>query len=167
MPDPFESVLAKDPRFRAEAYVFVHEALATAQQLFGRERHVTGQELCEGARHLSLERYGLMAKAVLNSWGVFATDDFGAIVYNLIDAGLMSKTETDSIDDFDARAVGTAGLLVLAAAPTAAVIGYNRSRPRDSFSSTFAPGSVALTMARDSRGRNIPEVGIRLVTVGW
>ena len=43
-----------------------------------------------------------MAKAVLNSWGVRTTDDFGAIVFNLVDAGLMFKTEEDRIEDFHA-----------------------------------------------------------------
>lgn len=100
MPERHDSTPAQEPRFRAEAYLFVHEALACAQQMFKRSHHVTGQELCLGARQLALERYGQLARAVLNSWGIFTTDDLGMIVYGLIEAGAMSKTDTDRIEDF-------------------------------------------------------------------
>ncbi len=100
MPEETDSTSVPEPGFRAEAYLFVHEALAYAQQMFKRPHHVTGQELCIGARQLALERYGRLAKAVLNSWGIFTTDDLGRIVYRLIEAGAMSKTETDRIEDF-------------------------------------------------------------------
>ena len=33
-------------------------------------------------------------------WGINRTEDWGNIVFNLIDAGLMSKTDNDSLDDF-------------------------------------------------------------------
>ncbi len=65
------------------------------------ERHLTGQQLCEAIRLFALEQYGLMAKSVLNSWGVTKTGDFGEIVYNLIALNLMRKTESDRREDFD------------------------------------------------------------------
>ena len=102
MDNPIEDIIKRDPRFRPEAYVLVHEALGYTQEVLHRERHVTGQELCEGIRQFCIERYGLMAKSVLSSWGIRTTDDFGAIVYNLIDAGLMAKTKSDRIEDFHA-----------------------------------------------------------------
>jgi uncharacterized repeat protein (TIGR04138 family) len=97
-----DDVVARDSRYRPEAYVFINEALQHAQKMVGRKGHVTGRELSVGCRRLALERYGRLAKAVLNSWGLQATDDFGRVVYNLIRAGLMSKTEGDSIEDFHA-----------------------------------------------------------------
>ena len=42
-----------------------------------------------------------MAKTVLNSWGVRATDDFGEIVFNLIRIGRMRKTRHDRREDFN------------------------------------------------------------------
>ncbi len=102
MSDRLQQVLAKDPRFAAEAYVFVFEALPVAQRLAGAERHVTGRQLLDGIVALAGERYGRMARSVLNSWGVRTTDDFGAIVFNLVDAGLMSKTDDDTIEEFHA-----------------------------------------------------------------
>jgi uncharacterized repeat protein (TIGR04138 family) len=65
------------------------------------ERHMTGQQLCEAIRQYALEQFGLMAKAVLNSWGVRNTGDIGNIVFNLIEIGQMRKTKQDSREDFD------------------------------------------------------------------
>lgn len=64
-------------------------------------RHVTGVELCHGARELALKQYGMLAKAVLNSWGLYSTSDFGSIVYNLIEAKQLVQNENDRRADFD------------------------------------------------------------------
>ncbi|MCW5757825.1 MAG: hypothetical protein KIT54_11370 [Phycisphaeraceae bacterium] len=63
-------------------------------------RHVSGQELCLGLRSYAVERYGLLARTVLRGWGVRSTEDFGKIVYAMVDAGLMRTSEQDSLDDF-------------------------------------------------------------------
>jgi uncharacterized repeat protein (TIGR04138 family) len=67
----------------------------------GPQHHVTGQELCEAIRQFALEQYGLMAKVVLNRWGLHTTGDFGEIVFNLIRIGRMRKTPQDRREDFD------------------------------------------------------------------
>ena len=67
----------------------------------GPQRHVTGQELCEAIRRFALQQFGLMAKTVLNSWGVYKTGDFGEIVFNMIKIGRMRKTPHDRREDFD------------------------------------------------------------------
>jgi len=100
--NPLDQVIAEDPRFKPEAYLFVHDALGHTWARLDRRRHVTGRELLDGIKNLALKRYGPMARAVLNSWGVRTTDDFGAIVFNLVDAGLLSKTKEDRIEDFHA-----------------------------------------------------------------
>jgi len=41
-----------------------------------------------------------MALMVLNEWGVTRGEDFGEIVFNMVDTGLLGKTEKDSRDDF-------------------------------------------------------------------
>lgn len=64
------------------------------------ERHVTGQDLCEAIRQYALAQYGLLARSVLGHWGVHSTDDFGEIVFNLIDIGQMRKTDSDRREDF-------------------------------------------------------------------
>ena len=102
MENPLEQIIARDPRYKLEAYVFVHDALGHTWSRLEQRRHVTGRELLDGIKDLALKQYGPMALAVLNSWGVRATDDFGAIVFNMVDAGLLSKTEEDRIEDFHA-----------------------------------------------------------------
>jgi len=98
--NPLQEAVAKDPRYKPEAYIFVHDALGHTWARLDERRHVTGRELLEGIKDLALKRYGRMAKAVLNSWGVKTTDDFGAIVFSLVDAGLLSKTPEDRVEDF-------------------------------------------------------------------
>ena len=63
--------------------------------------HVTGRELCEAVRRLALRQFGLLAATVLGHWGVRSTSDIGEIVYNLIAAGDLEKTPSDSRSDFD------------------------------------------------------------------
>jgi uncharacterized repeat protein (TIGR04138 family) len=62
--------------------------------------HVGGEELCHGLRELACERWGLMAPAVLNSWGVRSTLDFGRLVFALVESDLLQKQPEDVIEDF-------------------------------------------------------------------
>lgn len=95
-----EQIVEADPRYGAEAYAFLFAALSYAQSKYNKPRHVTGKELLEGIRELALERYGKMAKTVFEHWGVKKTDDFGEIVFNLVEAGLLGKTDEDKKEDF-------------------------------------------------------------------
>jgi len=101
-------ILSVDDRYGLGAYVFVYEALDHTQRMLGRDpaspriedRHVSGQELLEGMRHLAIEQFGAMALGVLNTWGVHRTEDFGELVFGLVEHGLMGKTDSDSREDF-------------------------------------------------------------------
>lgn len=98
-----DSVIETDGRYGREAYLFVQRALHYYRERYGGEGeagHIKGQHVLAGVRELALEEFGPMARSVLNSWGLTRGEDVGEIVYNLIDAGLMSKTEEDSRDDF-------------------------------------------------------------------
>jgi len=120
---PLANLLAEDRRYKIEAYQFVGAGLEYAQNVLklGRPgptkisktkkgrgksdakpiRHVSGQELCWALRQLAHQQYGLMAKLVLESWGICSTSDIGAIVYNLIEIGKLTKSEHDRREDFD------------------------------------------------------------------
>ena len=93
-------VLEKDPAYKIDAYEFVFQALWFTQGKLKKSGHLTAKELLLGIKELILNQYGPMAKTVAAHWGVFTTDDFGKIVFNLIDAGLMKKSDDDSPDDF-------------------------------------------------------------------
>ena len=100
-----ELILAKDLRYTREAYVFVREALDFTQKLIGREsrgkiRHISGQELLDGIRQFALQQFGPMAMTVFEEWGVKNCHDFGEIVFNMVEIGLLARTEKDSRDDF-------------------------------------------------------------------
>jgi len=95
-----KKVIEKDSRYSLDAYLFVFEAIFYTRKKFRVEGHVTGQQLLEGIKELVLERYGLMAKAVLEHWGIKETLDFGNIVFNMVSEKILGKTEEDSLDDF-------------------------------------------------------------------
>lgn len=65
------------------------------------QRHVSGAQLCLGLRDYAIQRYGLMSRSVLNRWGIRGTRDFGRIIFAMVEAGLMRKTDDDTLDDFD------------------------------------------------------------------
>lgn len=94
-------ILLRDDRYSREAYRFVQEGLEYTVQRRGRKGHVTGRELLEGLRDHARERFGLMARTVLNQWGVKTTADFGEIVFNLVEEQVMSKQDTDTRADFE------------------------------------------------------------------
>lgn len=98
-------ILARDTRYHADAYQFVSEALDyTVKKLekptSGPGRHVRGAELIEGLRQYAIEQFGPMAKTVLNYWGVYRCEDIGEIVFNMVDAGILGKTDQDRKEDF-------------------------------------------------------------------
>lgn len=104
------NVVRKDPRFQAEAYHFVFEALDyTVRKLYGDDdpegrprpgQHVTGQHLLDGIRDYALETFGCMAATVFEAWGVRRGEDFGEIVFNLVEHDLMGRQDSDSKRDF-------------------------------------------------------------------
>src|SRR5450432_1067884 len=100
-----EQICEKDLRFSSDAYHFVQEGLNHTLKSLKRgghhaHRHVSGQELLSGLRDFALKEYGPMSKAVLNEWGIKTTDDFGQIVFNLVNSGVLGKNDTDSPNDF-------------------------------------------------------------------
>lgn len=90
----------KDPRYHFEAYAFVCECVDYTCVQIGERRDIRGPELLDGMCGLALERFGYLAPTVLGHWGIHTTEDFGNIVFNLVDTSLLGKTPQDTIDDF-------------------------------------------------------------------
>jgi len=90
----------KHSTYRPNAYRFTLDAVRFTVESLGEARHITGMELLDGIRKLALERFGPLAKTVLEQWGIRKTEDFGVIVFQLVDAGLLGKTERDQLSDF-------------------------------------------------------------------
>lgn len=111
-----KAIFQKAGGYTPDAYRFIRDGLShTVAMVHGQaeggegaeaavtddeSRHVTGQQLCMGLRDYAILRYGLLARTVLKRWNIHATEDFGKIVFALIDANLMRKTDQDSLDDF-------------------------------------------------------------------
>jgi uncharacterized repeat protein (TIGR04138 family) len=90
----------KNPRFHGKAYLFLLSALHHVMEALERPRHISGRELASGVRELAIDRYGPMARMVLEHWGIHATQDLGDIVFALVDCGVLVKREDDRKDDF-------------------------------------------------------------------
>jgi uncharacterized repeat protein (TIGR04138 family) len=112
-----EQIRAKDPRYARDAYIFLREALDFTQKALAKSakesrasrgeakameiiRHVTGQELLNGVRDYALKEFGPMVPTVFDEWGIRSCADFGEIVFNMVEIGLLAKTEKDSREDF-------------------------------------------------------------------
>lgn len=94
-------VLDQDKRYNPKSYSFVMAGLEFTTKRLKRKGHVRGQELLEGMREYALEQFGPMARTVLEFWGIKSTNDFGEIVFNMIDAGMLGKTEENCREDFN------------------------------------------------------------------
>ncbi|HEU5210393.1 MAG TPA: Minf_1886 family protein [Longimicrobiales bacterium] len=90
----------RSPQFHESAYVFVLAALHYVISGLPAARHISGRELAEGVRDLALERFGPMARTVLEHWGISATDHVGDIVFALVDVGVLIKQDEDGPEDF-------------------------------------------------------------------
>jgi uncharacterized repeat protein (TIGR04138 family) len=103
-----ELICKEDRRYDRKAYQFIRLGLDhTVKEIrkkdsekSQRSRHVTGPELLEGLRAYALDQYGPLTKTVLNSWGIKRCQDFGELVFNLIEYDVFSKTESDRREDF-------------------------------------------------------------------
>ena len=114
--EALQQILAKEPRFHRDAYLFLRDALDFTRKMLEREaktdkskrgtvphpdKHVTPQQLLAGIRELALETFGPMTMTVFEEWGVRACHDFGDMVFILVDNQLLKKTDKDSRADFE------------------------------------------------------------------
>ena len=95
-----QAICRKDSRYKPESYLFVLAALHFTVSQLPQRRHVTGQELLEGIRIYGLDQFGPLARQVFEHWGIQSTEDFGHIVFLLVEVKLLGKTEEDSLSDF-------------------------------------------------------------------
>ena len=105
--DALEIITLKDPRFPREAYLFVREALDYTQRCLTKERegcirHVTGQELLAGIKNYAQTQFGPMAMTVLQEWGIHSCQDFGEIVFNMVETGGCPMLASDDLLDVPA-----------------------------------------------------------------
>ncbi len=95
-----KSIVSRDGRYDIEAYLLVQNALSSLLSRLKERRHVSARELLEAIRHYTGEEYGPLGREVLEHWGVRDPEDFGEIVFNMIERGLLKKTPGDRKEDF-------------------------------------------------------------------
>ncbi len=95
-----DQIRLRERRFHEHAYLFVLAALEFCQTRLTERRHIGGRELAASCRDLALDRYGLLARHVLEHWGIRCTADIGDIVFTLVDLNLLISQPSDSREDF-------------------------------------------------------------------
>jgi uncharacterized repeat protein (TIGR04138 family) len=98
-------IIEKDKRYCVDAYTFIMSALNYTVAKLDEHRHISGKELLHGIREYAIKQYGPMTRTVLESWGIKGTTDFGEIVFNLVEAGIIKRrpedTKVEFIDVYD------------------------------------------------------------------
>jgi uncharacterized repeat protein (TIGR04138 family) len=103
--DVLNRIVEQDTRYHRDAYSFLREALEFTQKTISKAnknqvRHITGQELLHGIREYALAIFGPMSITVFDEWGIKSCEDFGNMVFLMIENNLLRKTETDRPEDF-------------------------------------------------------------------
>jgi uncharacterized repeat protein (TIGR04138 family) len=103
--DVLNRIVEKDPRYHRDAYLFLRDALEFTQKVIskankGQSRHITGQELLSGIREYALVTYGPMSATVFEEWGIRSCEDFGNMVFLMVENNLLRKQDQDSPEDF-------------------------------------------------------------------
>ena len=96
-----DHIINLDDRYPRQAYCFLMDALKHTTSTLPVRRHVSGQELSMGIRDYAIEQFGIGVPLIFGQWGISSTRDFGEIVFNMVNAGLMRKTDEDDISDFE------------------------------------------------------------------
>ena len=105
-PEVIKEIHASDPRYGKGAYYFIREALDHTLKKLKKDQsknkgHVSGTQLLDGIRDYALDRFGPMTLTLMEHWNIQKCRDFGDIVFNLVDFGILGRTENDSLEDFE------------------------------------------------------------------
>ena len=100
-----ETVCQEDRRYHPEAYAFLRDSLEGTIKRRKKSKkepgpHVGAAELLDGFRIHALAEFGPMALMVLDYWGVVSTGDVGQMVFNLVQPGIIGKTDEDTTESF-------------------------------------------------------------------
>lgn len=97
-------IIEREPRYDRAAYHFLRESLdftlKERKKATGQAGHVSGAQLLDGIRRYALKQFGPMVPTVFDHWGLRSTEDFGRMVFALVEVGIFSKTDEDTLQDF-------------------------------------------------------------------
>jgi uncharacterized repeat protein (TIGR04138 family) len=95
-----DRIRLREQRFDERAYLFVLGALEYCQQRLPERRHISGRELALSCRDLALDRCGVLARLVLENWGIRSSSDIGDVEFTLVELEHQISQPTDSRDEF-------------------------------------------------------------------
>lgn len=102
-------IYKKNKKYKENAYLLIFEVLDryhTILTLEGRvdakTRHLNAKGLYREIILYAIDKYGLLAGHVLESFGLTNAYDIGELIGIMIDNRLLIKGDNDSIDDFKA-----------------------------------------------------------------
>lgn len=102
-------IIDRDPRYAQDAYEFINDAVRftvvklNRHRRKGEARHLSAEELLRGVAEYAKESFGPLAGSVLAEWGVRDGPSIGNVVFNMIDERILSKSDNDSLEDFNVK----------------------------------------------------------------
>ena len=99
--DVLARIRARGGPYHERSFLFVLASIEYLQSRLDARRHVNGAELAWACRDFARAQFGLLALHVLAHWGVTRTEDFGRIVFTLVEAGLLVIQPGDQEGDFE------------------------------------------------------------------
>ena len=100
--DVLARIRARGGHYHERGYIFLLATIEYLQSRLEARRHVSGAELAWACRDFAREQFGLLAPHVLAHWGITRTEDFGRIVFTLVEVGLLVTQPGDAESDFEA-----------------------------------------------------------------
>jgi uncharacterized repeat protein (TIGR04138 family) len=100
-------IVIQDTRYSFDGYVFINEAVIYTVKKSEKSRrenessHISGPELLNGVMEYALKNFGPTAYSVFCEWGILDSMAIGNIVFNMIEHRILSRSENDSIKDFE------------------------------------------------------------------
>ncbi|MBR4673243.1 MAG: hypothetical protein IKP00_02160 [Victivallales bacterium] len=98
-----EQLASTTGSFPVAAYLLVFDALNKCLLAHKKTRlePIGALELSQTMAEIVRDGFGPFASHLLLKWDIHSTDDFGKIVYELVDANLLALNEGDTIEDFN------------------------------------------------------------------
>ena len=91
--------LAKETSINVAAFEFIHIAIQHATG--GEREHISAARLLDSIKFCGHKAFGFLAKTVFNQWGIHTTDDWGTVVWALVESGIWGKEPDDERSDFN------------------------------------------------------------------
>lgn len=98
------SIKEKNVKYPEKAYLFAFKILkdlAKNNKNQQKSENIKAANLLITFRNYALNEFGPMTASVLQEWNICSCRDLGNVIFDLVNAGVLEKDETDRIEDFE------------------------------------------------------------------